>query len=185
MRVLRTLRVLIRLLIATVLVAAVVIVLTTQPDLRRDKRAVDRKWDALRPQLVERYTVLKSTSAELAKVTGPVSQLVSSDVEPALARWQAVVGNASTATQVQAANDVESAAARLVAAAKDSPRVKGDRDAQAAVDAFAENTSYQGGLEFVAAVTKYEQTRRGPLRSVVAGILGYDDIPFYAGPEAG
>jgi hypothetical protein len=182
MRVLRALRILIPLLVAMVVVAAGVTVFTARPDLQRDKRAVDRTWDALRPQLAARYAVLTATAEKLRAVPGPVGQLVATELDPALARWQGVVGHASTATQVEAANALESVAGRLVATADSSPRVKADRSAREAVDAFAANTSYQGSVQFAAAVTKYQQERRGPLRTVVARVFGYDDIPFYAVP---
>jgi hypothetical protein len=182
MRVLRALRILIPLLVAMLVVAAGVTVFTARPDLQRDKRAIDRTWNDLRPQLAARYAVLTTTAETLRGIAGPVGQLVATDLDPALARWQAVVGNASTATQVRAANALESVAGRLVATADSSPRVKSERSAREAVDAFAQNRSYQGSIEFAAAVTKYQQERRGPLRSVVSSIFGYDDIPFYAVP---
>ena len=183
MRVLRALRILIPLIAAMLVVAAAVTVFTARPDLQRDKRAVDRTWNTLRPQLAARYTVLAGTADKLRAIPGPVGQLVAADVAPALARWQAVVGNGSTAAQVRAANSLESVGRRLIAIAGDSPRVEADRAARDAVDAFAQNTSYTAAVAFSSAVTTYEQERRGPLRSVVSEVFGYDGIPFYAVPN--
>ncbi len=112
-------------------------------------------------------------------LSGPVRELADS-VRSALDRWQSAASRKNVEAQVRAANTLEAAGRRLVAAAHASDRVKTDADAKAAIDAFAADTTSGDRVKaFNDAVQKYARERRGPVRSVVASLLGNPDIPAF------
>ena len=87
--------------------------------------------------------------------------------------------HASVAAQVAAANDVEALARRLVATAAASPRVQGQRRRVAGHCAqFLERLARtDAAAGFNQDVASYEHERRGPVRAVVASVLGDGSIP--------
>jgi len=183
MSVLRFLRVLLPLAIVVAAVAAVLSVVSARPDLQDAKRGVDRAWPPLQAQLQPHYSLLSQADAHLQTVTGPVRTLAD-QVKDGLARWQSAVESGDVAAQVRAANSLEALSRRLVATARTSPRATGDAGSALAVAAFANGaaTVAQGGAvdTFNKAVTAYQKQRRGPVRSVVATMLGDRDIPAFS-----
>lgn len=174
---LRITRMLLPLLIVAVAVFGIVSVLSARPDLQDAKKHVDQTWTPVRDALTTRYVSLKNVTDELKKMPGPVRELAGS-VDAALTTWQ-TTANSSVATQVRAANNVEALARRLITTARASDRVKNDSNASPLIDAYVQNSSLSLATlaTFNDAVARYERQRRGPLRGVVADLLGDRDIP--------
>ncbi len=176
MHVLRVVRVLLPVLIVAAVVGAASSVLSARPDLQKAKRDVDSSWSTLSTQLNQRYLLLAAVDDSLRPIAGPVHSLVG-DVDTALTRWRDVQGHAGVATQVGAANDIEGLARRLLATAAASPRVHDNAAALEALAKFIKDTSRAGAPGFNRVVDSYERARRGPVRAVVASVLGEGTIP--------
>jgi CDP-diacylglycerol pyrophosphatase len=179
MRAWRVVRVLLPLVIVLVVVAGVVAVLSARPDQQDAKRNVQRAWAPLANDLTHHYVVLTDADKKVLDLSGPVRELAA-DVRTALDRWQTAVSRKSVAEEVRAANALEAVGRRLVGAARVSNRVKADAATKSAVDAFAlDQLSGDRVNAFNDAVRKYARERRGPVRSVVASLLGNQDIPAF------
>ena len=176
MHVLRVVRVLLPVLIVAAVVFAGSSVLSARPDLQKAKRNVDTSWAALSGPLSVRYNLLADANQKLQPIPGPIRGLVG-DVGAALTNWRDAREHGAVAAQVKAANNVEGLARRLVATAAVSPRVKNDPDAQKALITFIGNGSRAGAVDFNESVKSYEHERRGPVRAVVATVLGDGAIP--------
>ncbi len=184
MRVLvHTIRVLLPVLILVAIVGAVASVLSARPDLQKAKRQVDDAWTALIPHLDSHYGALALADGQLRNIQGPVHQLVT-EADDAIAHWSNVRRHVAVSEQVRAANSVEAIGRRLVATATVSPRVNGN--AKQALAAYAADNSITAAIasEFNADVAAYERERRGPVRRVVASVLGDGNIPAYDATSA-
>ena len=176
MHVLRVVRVLLPVLIVAAVVGAGSSVLSARPDLQKAKRNVDTSWSSLSVQLDHRYVLLKAVDDKLRPIPGPIRTLVG-DVDGTLARWRDVRTHTGVAAQVAAANDVEALARRLVATAAASPRLRSNATVLSALAPFLADPSRTAALAFNEKVTSYEHERRGPVRAVVASVLGDGAIP--------
>ncbi len=176
MHVLRVVRVLLPVLIVAAVVGAGVSVLSARPDIQKSKSNVDASWTSVSGQLDRRYDLLRVVDQNLQPIPGPVHTLVAS-VDTALAHWRSVRANGSIATQVAAANDVEGLARRLIVTQAASPRVKGNVTVLTAVAAFVTDPWLNAANAFNQRVTSYEKERRGPVRAIVATMLGDTSIP--------
>jgi hypothetical protein len=166
--------------LVAVAVALLVSVLSARPDLSNARSRVDGAWSQLAPRLDTRYQLLADASTKLASVPGPVHS-VAGDVNTAVARWRHDrQSHASVAEQVHAANDLEATGRQLAATAGASPRVKGNAPAQTALYAYLSDKALSaagGSNGFNPKVAAYEHERRGPVRAVVARVLGDGNIP--------
>ena len=176
MHVLRFVRVLVPVLIVAAVVAAGSSVLSARPDLQKARRNVDASWSSLSGRLDQRYVLLAAVDEKFRPIPGPIHSLVS-DVDGALGRWRDARAHSSVASQVHAANDVEGLARRLVATASVSPRVRSNAAALTALGRFLRDPSRGPAGAFNDVVAKYEHERHGPVREVVASVLGDDSIP--------
>jgi hypothetical protein len=176
MHVLRVVRVLLPLLIVAALVGAGSSVLSARPDLQKAERNVKASWTSVSGQLDNRYVLLAKVDDNLRAVPGPIHAIVT-DLDGALSRWRAVHGHSSVATQVNAANDVEALARRLIATETASPRVKDNVPILTAVGNYLGVSSTTAATAFNQRVVSYERERRGPVRAVVARLLGDGEIP--------
>src|SRR5690349_24183377 len=161
MPVLRWLRIFVPLLLVAVLVAAVVLVFSSRSDLSDARGRVDSQWVPLRRQLDSRYDVLHTAFADdgIRTVPGPFHAIVQ-NVAFAYQHWRDLeTHNGSTASEVQAANDLEAAGRRLVYAAHQAPRLTGNQTALAKVDAFAAPAPPSKAKPFEAAVARVEKVR--------------------------
>ncbi|HWS47272.1 MAG TPA: hypothetical protein VN636_15500 [Acidimicrobiia bacterium] len=175
--VLHVVRILVPVLLVVVVVGALASLFTARPDLQRARRRVDTAWAAVAPQLGERYALLATADKQVDTVPGPV-HAITAELDPALARWQAAVqGHADVGTQVSVANTLEALGRRLLATATASPRVKGQSAVQQSLAAYAFGPRISGAADYNATVAAYERQRRGPVRAVVASLLGEGDIP--------
>jgi hypothetical protein len=177
MHVLRVVRVLLAVLIVAAIVGAGSSVLSARPDLEKAKRNVDTSWSALAPRLDTRYELLKNVDDGLRPIPGPVHALVG-DADAALAHWRDVRAHSDVAAQVAAANAVEAVARRMVATASVSPRVSANAAALTVLSPFLKDAARaNGGGGFNDDVTSYEHERRGPVRTLIASVLGDGSIP--------
>lgn len=176
MHVLRVVRVLLPVLIVAAVVAAGSSVLSARPDLQKAKGKVDSSWATLSGQLNHRYLLLAAVNDQLRTVPGPVHTLVTQQ-DAALAHWRDTRAHGGVAAQVQAANELEALARRVVTTASASPRVQGNTGVITAVGKFLADPSRQAAAAFNQNVVNYENDRRGPVRAVVASVLGDGSIP--------
>jgi hypothetical protein len=176
MHVLRVVRVLLVVLVVAAVVGAGSSVLSARPDLDNAKRNVNTAWTTVAPQLDARYLQLTAVAQHLAAVAGPV-HTIAGDANTALAHWRDVRQHGSVAAQVAAANEVEAMARRLLATQAASPRVRGNTTLLNDVGKFLALSSGSAAADFNRAVESYEHERKGPVRAVVAGILGDRAIP--------
>jgi hypothetical protein len=176
MHVVRVGRVLLVVLLVAVVVGAGSSVLSARPDLESAKRNVDAAWATVAPALDKRYVQLAVVNDQLDSVEGPVQALVG-DTRSALAHWNDVRQHGSVAEQVAAANEVEAMARRLLATEAASPRVRGKAMLLNDVGKYLDMSTQSAGAEFNQTVDKYEHERRGPIRAVVASVLGDNAIP--------
>lgn len=176
MHVLRVVRVLLVVLVVAAVVGAGSSVLSARPDLENAKRKVDSAWTTLAPALDRRYLQLAAVNDALRPVPGPVHGLVV-NTDAALAHWRDVRRNGGVAAQVAAANDVEALARRLLATQAVSPRVRGNATLSKAVVEYVDMSTHNAAADFNGTVESYEHERRGPLRAVVASVLGDASIP--------
>ena len=176
MHVVRVGRVLLPVLIVAAVVGAGSSVLSARPDLQKAKRNVDTSWSSLSVQLDHRYVLLKAVDDTLRPIPGPIRTLVG-DVDGTLARWRDVRTHTGVATQVAAANDVEALARRLVATAAASPRLRSNATVVSALAPFLADPSRTAAVAFNEKIASYEHERRGPVRAVVASVLGDGAIP--------
>jgi hypothetical protein len=178
MHVLRVVRVLLAVLIVAAIVGAGSSVLSARPDLQKAKRNVDSSWSGLSPRLDHRYDLLSKVDVALRPIGGPVHALVG-DVDGALAQWRDTLAHSGIAAQVGAANNVEAVARRLVTTASVSPRVRQNAAALTALSAFLDDKARaDAGGGFNQNVASYEQERRGPVRTLIASVLGDGSIPI-------
>jgi len=178
MRVWRVLRVLIPVLVVSVLIAGVVAVLAARPDIESAKDDVDAQWALLVPTLTTRYEALAQVDEPLKGIAGSI-RTVATDVDTALQRWRQVEDGGAIDTQVRAANGVEVASRRLLAVVALSPRV--DEPTRQALAAYRDGAQ-PDATAFNASVATYQAERRGPVRQVVANLVGGGDIPGLATP---
>jgi hypothetical protein len=176
MHVLRAVRVLLVVLIVAAVVGAGSSVLSARPDLNTAKRNVNAAWATVAPQLDHRYLQLTAVEQQLQSVPGPVKTIAGA-ADAALAHWRDVRQHGSVAAQVAAANDVEAMARRLLVAQAASPRVRGNATLLRGVGSYLAVSTHDAADEFNQTVDKYEHERRGPLRAVVASVLGDGTIP--------
>jgi hypothetical protein len=176
MHVLRVVRVLLPVLIVAAVVGAGSSVLSARPDLQKAKRNVDASWTSVSGQLDNRYVLLAKVDDNLRPVPGPMHAIVT-DLDTALAHWRAVHNHSSVATQVNAANDVEALARRLVLTATTSPRVKNNVTIVNVIADYLRVSSTTAATAFNQRVNSYERQRRGPVRAVVARLVGDGEIP--------
>lgn len=177
MHVLRVVRVLLAVVIVAAVVGAASSVLSARPDLQKAKGNVDTSWSSLSGQLDHRYDLLAKVDDKLRPIPGPMRTLVGS-VDGAISRWHDVRSHGSVASQVGAANDLEGYARRLEATAAASPRVHGNAAVVSALGAFLSDPSRGAATGFNTNVVNYEHERRGPVRTVVASVLGDGEIPL-------
>jgi hypothetical protein len=176
MHVLRVVRVLLVVLVVAAVVGAGSSVLSARPDLDSAKRNVDTAWATLAPALNTRYVQLALVNQRLQAVPGPVHTLVG-DTDTAIAHWRDVRQHGGVASQVAAANDVEAIARRLLATQAASPRVNGNATLLSDVGKYLDLSTHPAAVDFNQTVDSYEHERRGPVRAVVASVLGDGSIP--------
>jgi hypothetical protein len=179
----RMVRLIVPIVLVLLVVVAGVIVLTSRPGLEDARKGVDATWDAAAPRINERLTVLAAANQPLVSTPGPVGE-VAKEVDAELKTWVRAQQSNDRDAAIESANQLEGLGRRLVAVVRASPRVSADPNITARIDAFA-NTPEPAEIDaFARAVRAYEDERRGPIRGIVAGALGYDEVPTLAVPAS-
>ena len=180
MRVLRSLRIFIPLLLVAAIVAGIVVVLTSRNSLKSSRAEGESTWEPLQTGLDQRYAKLEAANNAVKTVPGPL-HAISTKVTAAYNDWGRLERtNASVAAQVTAANNLEALGRRLVLAARAAPRLTGQTAALAAMTAYAAQGAPAAANPYNDAVAHFERERTRPAKSIAAEILGYDSIPTYA-----
>jgi hypothetical protein len=179
MPVLRWLKIFVPLLLVAVLVAGAVVVFSSRSELQKSRGRVDDAWAELHRDLRVRYDALHTANDAVKDVTGPLGK-IRREVADDYVRWRDLdERDGSVASEVEAANALESSGRRLVFAALAAPRLKGNQEKLGKIDAYATLPLPDSAANFEAAVTKFEELRARPSYSLAARILGYDSIPDY------
>ena len=190
MSVLRWLRIFLPLLLVALVVAAVVLVFSSRNDLRQARGRVNTAWEPLQSQLDSRYDVLHTAFSNdtIRSVPGPFHTIVT-QVAFAYQHWRDLEQHhGSVADEVAAANDLEAAGRRLVQAAQQAPRLKGNEGALAAIVAYANNSLPSSAgvvVDFETQVARFQKLRDRPANQLAARVLGYDAIPDYDAAASG
>lgn len=164
-------RVVVIAILALVLVAVALTVFVGQPRLSSSRSDVDSSWKAVHKALDDRYEKLAAFNAAVAGARGS-SKGVVVDLEDELGQWGQL--NGATEAQVEAANQVEGLAARLVAAVAASQKLGGNPDVIAARDAFGAAVVPSGTVHlYNSAVDTYEAQRTSAWGEPVAVVFGF------------
>lgn len=158
------------LVVCALVVAGAAVALLTKGDLDAARDRVDRAWASLHPMLVVRYDRLGNTGTLAAERLGRPSDLLTT-LEAALSEWR----TADTATgQVAAANRLEGLASRLAATAETTPRLRSSPVLRDGLAALRASLPERAQAEYNRTVARYEDTRGGWVRRLLAGALGFD-----------
>jgi hypothetical protein len=170
-------------IVVVLVIAAGVVVLTTQPDLDDAQEHVDTRWTPLRKPLQVRNQALAIVE-QAVTAAGGEQRAVVQELRPVFDRWAKLAGepnrDADAGAEAETANELEALGARLRANITVSERLK---NVQAVRDALA---LYDGALvpqplvvAYNRAVRRYQELRDGTLESVVAAVFGYDARPTF------
>lgn len=173
---LRTLRRAVLVLLLFAAIAGAAIALTARPNLERARGDATARWKAVRSPLTARYDAL-SEANNAVRTAGGTGRDVVEDVGAALERWRAAASGSPVSEQVAAANALEGLTRRLTASVAASERLRSDATVIEAVSNLADAKIPEAGRAFNEAARDYAAKRGGPVRHVVAGLLGYDEIP--------
>lgn len=167
------------LLVVTAVVGGAALALSDRSTLQHDDDAVAAAWRPVRAALADRWTALAALD-EAVRTAGPRRD-VSSDYERAAARQRSAAAK-GPAEQISAANDLDGIGRRFGALVNGSKRyadVTAVTDALRAFEAAGPSDALVATLDD--AVDRANAHRDGVLRRLVAGLLGHDDLPRYAG----
>jgi hypothetical protein len=169
------------LVLVLALVGALAFFFTTRPGLEDARDDVDATWSAALAPLDARYTLLGEANAPLRNRPGPAGQLAT-EVDEGVARWLEAREGEDRAATVAAANELEGLGRRIVVLVHASTTLAADPAVKGPVDAYAGAALPPELIEYSDAVLKYEDERKGPVRSVVADLFGYDSVTVIATP---
>jgi hypothetical protein len=179
----RMMRRIVPIVLVLLVVVAGVIVLTSRPGLEDARKDVDTTWDAAAPKINQRLVLLAAADQPLVSTPGPVGD-IAKEVDAELKTWVRTQQSNDRDAAIESANALEGLGRRLVAVVRASPRVSADPNVTAKVDAFANTPEPAELAAFARAVRAYEDERRGPIRGLVAGALGYDQVPTLSVPAS-
>jgi len=167
----RRLRVVLVIVLALVVLAAALALLVGRPRLSSAQDDVNANWKPVRAALGDRYEKLATFNAAIAGA-GASSREVVVDLEDELGQWAQLKG--STEDQVEAANEVEGLAGRLLATVAASPKLATNPDVIAARDAFAAAVVPSGTVNvYNSAVDTYESRRTSIWGEPVTLVFGF------------
>jgi hypothetical protein len=171
----RTVRRVVFLIAFVLVVGAVVVVITTRPDLQDSAEKADRAWVALLPQLNARYQALAGVEQQL-EAAGVGDRQVVKDLKREIAVWVNDEGT-DPGGQAKVASTLEALAARAVAM-RAAPRLAGNAALLQAVTTF--NTKKPSAAlvrRYNDDVTAYQKTRTKTMTRIVASLDGYSARP--------
>ncbi len=171
------------LLVLVVLVGlALVLVVTSRPELNTARDATESTWNPLIAPLNARYAALavlvdQTDAALQATGEGTVDE---AGMKVALQRWTAATKSDDSKKMVAAANELEARVGQLRAVLNASVRLSQTPPVAEARTAFDQTAA---PAELVAAyneaVRKYQRTRESTARRLVAQVFGYGPIPTF------
>ena len=164
------------LVVALVLGGAVAAVVLSQPDLADARDRVDDTWTPLRSPLDSRYDALAVVQQALTEA-GAADRAVTQDLAAKLERWSSLAAkdDADPGAEVQTADELESLARRVRANVFASDRLRSNPTLAAAIAAFDQAIPPEPAVKaYNRAARRYEDERTGTIRSIVAGVLGFD-----------
>lgn len=174
---LRRVRRLALLVIVALIAGLAVLVLTMRPRLDDRRRAVERAWQQLSPELETRISALASLDQSV-RAAAPVVLDPSSAVRDSLQRW-ATARRGNLDARIRAVNDLEGSGRRLLALVSDQHRryvsVQAVRDAATAYLRAAIPPADVAAFD--KAVDHYDAASGGTVRRLVADLLGTDPLP--------
>ncbi|MDI6893703.1 MAG: LemA family protein [Bacillota bacterium] len=142
---------------------------------------VNEQWAQIESQLQRRYDLIPNL-VETVKGYAAHEQEVFTAVAEARAR---LAGAASTSEQVQAANQMESALARLLVIVERYPDLKANEQFNRMMDELAgtENRINVARMRYNEAVKQYNRIIRTFPTVLLAGALGFDQRPYFQAQE--
>ncbi|MEW6398479.1 MAG: LemA family protein [Bacillota bacterium] len=142
---------------------------------------VNEQWAQIESQLQRRYDLIPNL-VETVKGYAAHEQEVFTAVAEARAR---LAGAASTSEQVQAANQMESALARLLVIVERYPDLKANEQFNRMMDELAgtENRINVARMRYNEAVKQYNRIIRTFPTVLLAGALGFDQRPYFQAEE--
>jgi hypothetical protein len=157
------------------IVAGATLALTSRGKLSTDRRAVERDWRAVRPELDRRYRLVDALAGDIGAAGGPANPLVT-QVHDAYGTWHAQA-DAPVSDAIATANTLEGLSRRLAVTVGRSGLLHGDPTVGRALAAMNGADIPIAVTPLEDAIAKYEKDRGGALRRLVAGPLGYHAIP--------
>jgi hypothetical protein len=161
---------------------ALVVVVTSRPELNETRDATETAWTPLVAPLTARYAALAvlvdRTDAALAAAGEDTIDQAGTKV--ALERWTEAAKSGDAKRMVGAANDLEARVGQLRAVLNASVRLGQTPDVAEARTAF-DQTAVPAELvtTYNEAVRKYQRTRESTTRRLVAQVFGYGPIPTF------
>jgi hypothetical protein len=170
------------LVLLVVVGVALVVVVTSRPELNETRDATEKAWTPLVAPLTARYAAL----GVLVERTDAALQAAGEDtvdrkgMEVALDRWSAAADSGDAEQMVGAANDLEARVGKLRAVLNASVRLSQTPEVAEARTAF-DQTTVPAALvtTYNEAVRKYQRTRESTARRLVAQTFGYGPIPTF------
>ncbi|HSO95820.1 MAG TPA: hypothetical protein VLV81_07235 [Acidimicrobiia bacterium] len=163
--------------VALVVGALVVAVLTVRPRLADARDGVDHAWVPLRVPLVVRYQRLNGVVLAL-DAAGARQRAVTTDLTAALAQWQRVAATDDPGAQAPLADDLEALALRARANVQHSDRLRQNPTLQTAFAAFDQAIVNPPAVSaYNRAVQAYQRRRTSTAGRIVASLFGFGERP--------
>jgi hypothetical protein len=167
-------------LAAVVLIAVVVLVLTSRPRLEDDRDAAKDVWtEDIRGPLSDRYQRLTDVVVQLREA-GAGDRDVTEALARELDRWDELrrASDPDVAAEVETSNRLEGLWTRAQASIARSPRLSASEPLLAARQAFVAAAPPPPAVEaYNRAAEEYQDTREALRYGLVAGVFGYDALP--------
>ncbi len=167
-------------LVALLVIAGVVLVLTSRPRLEDDRSAVEDGWTGqLRTPLGDRYQRLTDVVVQLREA-GAGDRDVTRALARELDRWDELrrASDPDVAAEVETANRLEGLVGRVNASVATSPRLSGTQPLTDALVAFGTSAPPAPAVrDYNDDAEAYQKTRQTLRYSFAARIFGFDTIP--------
>ena len=187
---LRVLRRLLLLLCVAAIAGGALLTFTSRPKLETAHRDVVREWSHTRTRLTPRYALLDEIEAALRNSGRELT--ITDSIAAAHSKWAASTASAesagsasasaSVARQIEAANAIEGILRRAQLITDQSPRLSNNAALTKALGRVARILGDPAQIDTLnRSIDRANELRNGLLRRLVAGGLGYEDLPHFAG----
>ena len=146
--------------------------------------AVDNQWAQVQVQYQRRFDLIPNL-VESVKGIFDQEQEVFGKLADARTRYAGAVQSGNPSDQVQAANQVQSALARLLVVVENYPDLRSQQNVTQLMDELAgtENRIAVERQRFNTATTDYNRLVRRFPTNIFSGIFGYDARPLFEAPS--